>query len=297
MISRYTRYGREMSGRDCDEVPPDLRYQRYQFTHITGTFSERSYRSGLRIDPPQTLEECSGYIRRLAKKLYFRNVSVDVDDLVQIGETALWEGLQDLQARAIRLCPAALKVLLEAAQHAMFHAIDQLLVPFPAPPRQDGREESGDERQEMTARLLDAGYSYRHLQHLQKEYDGLEKVFSQWDSEDSRDSFQRVPGAESNFTVFRRGCAWHFLPNCRHSWGAPLPPGSCQPRPTPLCPLPSHLPCRAARRRRYRSGPVVTPPDALHTAAKSSPGCRLAALVRYRYSNQHLGHRGAPASS
>jgi hypothetical protein len=228
-------------------------------------------------------------IKRLAKKLHFRNVSVDVEDLVQIGETALWEGLRDLQARAIRLCPEALKVLLEAAQHAMFHAIDQLLVPFPAPARQDGRAESGDERQEIIARLLDAGYSYRHLQHLQKEYDGLEKVFSEWDAEDSRDSFQKVLGAESNFTVFRRGLAWYFLPRCCHSWGAPLPPGSCQPRPTPLCPWPSHVPCRAVRRRRC-TGPMVTLLNALHTAPTPSSGCRLAALVRWLI-HQCLEHR------
>ena len=202
MICRYGRHGKETTGRHCAEPPPALRYQRYQFGLIGGHFRKRSYRSGLRTNPPRNLKECDGLIWKLARRMHFQNGSVEVEDLVQIGQTVLWEGLENLRARAVRLRPPALKVLLESAQAAMFHALDRQLVSLESLSAPDGDE--GADR---------------------------------WE-----DTVQDLPGAECNRTVFRQGLEWNFVPNCCESWGAPLPPGSCQPRPGSLCALPWHLP-------------------------------------------------------
>ena len=202
MICRYGRHGKETTGRCCAEPPSALRYQRYQCAHINGRFRKRSYRSGLRINPPRTLEECEGLLRELARRMHLPNGSVDVEDLVQIGQMVLWEGLQNLRARGMRVRPPALKVLLESAQLAMFHAIDPHLVQLsPVMPAEEG------------------------------------DVLDRWE-----DIVQDLPGAECKRTVFRQGRAWDFVPTCCESWGAPLPPGSCQPRPTSLCASPWHLP-------------------------------------------------------
>jgi len=242
MIRRYGWHGVLTNSRHGVEPPAYLRYQPYQFTHLARRFRKRSYRSGLRVSPPRSLAECPGLIKKLAQKVYSPNGSVDVEDLVQIGEVVLQEGLQDLHARAIRPGAGALKAVLERVQHAMFHAIDQRLVPFVSGPTPDGREGSGDEGQELTRRLFKLGYSSRACQHPQKEFHGPGGAFSHWNSEDSQDCFPGVPGAECNCTVYRQGSHWYFFPTCCASWGAPLPPGSCQPRPGLLCRFPRHLP-------------------------------------------------------
>jgi hypothetical protein len=206
VIGRYGRLGKETSGRHCTQPPPDLRYQNFQFSNINGRLRKRSYRSGLGMNPPRTLEECEHLIPTLARRIHVPNVSVDVEDLMQIGQTVLWEGTQSLRARGARLRPAALKVLLEAAQSAMFHAIDPHLVQLPA---------------EMVASSND-------------------EAVDRWE-----DTVQDSPGASCNRTIIRQGGgAWEFVPNCCESWGAPLPPGACQPRPTPPCSSHLHLPFR-----------------------------------------------------
>lgn len=53
---------------------------------------------------------------------------------------------------------------------------------------------------------------------------------------------ETLPGASCNVTVIRSGSGWELAPGVAESWGDPLPPGSCQPWPTPLCTTPRHLP-------------------------------------------------------
>ncbi|MBE0660338.1 MAG: hypothetical protein IH602_21775 [Bryobacteraceae bacterium] len=181
-----------------DEPPPSLRFQRYQFSHRAGRWRKRSYRSALRVEKPKTEQDCHRLLPELARRMYRPNGSVDLEDLMQIGELKLAEGLNRLKRRAIHPGPAALKSLMESAQSAMFHAIDQQVV---------GLESGGDTEDYIT---------------------------------------ETLPGASCNVTVIRRGSGWDLAPGVTASWGSPLPPGSCQPRPTPLCGSPGHLPLSSA---------------------------------------------------
>lgn len=65
--------------------------------------------------------------------------------------------------------------------------------------------------------------------------DGEEEEYKQpWEA-----TLQPIYG---HSTVVRCGNDWEFHPSVLESWGTPLPPGSCQPRPTSLCRQPRHLP-------------------------------------------------------
>lgn len=184
-----------------DEVPRALRYQTCQFARPGKAFRQRSYRSGLRVETPRTVEDCHRLIPELARQMYRPNGSVDVEDLAQLGELALLEGLRNMQRRCIRPRMAALKALLESIQSAMFHAIDERQVSLPTRRVPDG--EAGEVEEPILETVL---------------------------------------GAECNTTAFRNEGHWEFIPTCCQSWGDPLPPGSCQPRPTPHCSSPRHLP-------------------------------------------------------
>ena len=181
-----------------DEVPPSLRFQRYQFAHLAGGYRKRSYRSGLRVEAPRTVEDCHRLLPGLARRMFRPNGSVDEEDLVQIGEVKLAEGLNRLQLRAIDPGPAALKSLMESAQSAMFHAIDEQVVSM----------ETGEDAE---AKVMET-----------------------------------LPCAACTVTVVRCGSGWDHAPSVARSWGHPLPHGSCQPRPTPLCASPRHLPLNSA---------------------------------------------------
>lgn len=177
-----------------DEPPPSLRFQRYQFAHLAGRWRKPSYRSELRVEPPRTEEDCHRLLAELARRMVRPNGVVDVEDLAQIGEIALVEGLRRMRRRGIHMGPPAWKCLMEAAQSQMFHAIDEQVV---------GLESCGD----------------------------IESTIA-----------ETLPGASCNVTVVRSGSGWELAPGVAESWGDPLPPGSCQPWPTPLCESPRHLP-------------------------------------------------------
>ena len=130
-----------------------------------------------------------------------RNGAVDKEDLIQIGWLVLLEGHRELMRRSIEPRRAAWKSLLERAQAAMFHAIDQKLIGFDLRHGGDGEEEESTQPWEATLQPI-----YGHS------------------------------------TVVREGGNWEFHPSVCEAWGAPLPPGSCQPRPTSLCCQPRHLP-------------------------------------------------------
>jgi len=208
VIRCYTSHGTDATGGRFDEAPVSLRFQRYQFAHLAGNITRPCYRSGLQVSVPRNVGEFRLLVKTLARKLHRANGSVSEEDLVQIGELTLLEGLRDLQARGIRPRPSALKVLLEAAQSAMFHAIDYRLVQLELA---DGS--CGDEQH------VDGG--------------GAERLTGEW------------VGASCNVTVLRSGISWEFVPGCHESWGMPLPLGSCQPRPTSSCAAPYHLPLAA----------------------------------------------------
>ena len=118
-----------------DEPPPSLRFQRYQFAHLARSLCKRSYRSGLCVEEPRTIEECHRLLRSVARRMFRPNGSVDLEDLVQIGETVLAEGKAQMRRRAIFPGPAALRSLMESVQSAMFHAIDDHVVNSSAPPK------------------------------------------------------------------------------------------------------------------------------------------------------------------
>lgn len=177
-----------------DEPPPSLRFQRYQFSHVAGRWRKRSYCSKLSVEAPRTEEDCYRLLPALARRLFRPNGAVEVEDLEQIGELVLMEGLARMRRRALRIGLSALKSLMETVQSRMFHAIDEHVV------------------------SLDAG-------------------------KDTNDHItETLPGASCNATVIRRGSGWDLAPGVTASWGDPLPPGSCQPCPTPMCESPRHLP-------------------------------------------------------
>jgi hypothetical protein len=236
--SPTSRRGHKITLQVWEEVPVFLRYQRYQFTQITGSFRKRSFRSELRVKPPQDPGECHGQLKQLAQDIHLPNGSVDVEDLVQIGEIALLEQTRDWEKRGIQPPPKAWQKLLTDARRAMFHAIDQHSVTLGSQRDSRTNEAGGDEIQDLAARLSEAGFSRRSLQ---KQYGGLEQAFARWDMAES-DWFQNVPGAACNWTVFRRGNDWEFFDDVAESWTAPLPPGSCRPRKALHCEDPRHLP-------------------------------------------------------
>jgi hypothetical protein len=177
-----------------DNPPPSLRFQRYQFAHLAGHWRKRSYRSELRVEPPKTEDDCHRLLPELARRMFRPNGAIDNEDLVQIGEIALMEGLRRLRRRGIHMERPAWKSLMEEAQSQMFHAIDEQVVSL---------KNGGDAEDRVT---------------------------------------ETLPGASCNATVIRRGSGWELAPGVAESWGDPLPPGSCQPWPTPLCESPRHLP-------------------------------------------------------
>jgi len=177
-----------------DEPPPSLRFQRYQFAHLAGRWRKPSYRSELRVEPPKTEEDCHRLLPELARRMFRPNGAIDIEDLVQIGEIALMEGVRHLRRRGVHMGPPAWKSLMEAAQSQMFHAIDEQVVGLESGVDADGR---------IT---------------------------------------ETLPGASCNVTVVRSGSGWELAPGVAESWGDPLPPGSCQPWPTPMCEAPRHLP-------------------------------------------------------
>jgi hypothetical protein len=185
------------------DPPPSLRFQRYQFAHLTGRWRKRSYRSELRVETPKAEEDCHRLLPELARRMFRRNGAVDGEDLVQIGEMALMEGLAQMRRRGIRMGPPALKSLMETVQLRMFHAIDEQVV---------GLESGGDTEDRVT---------------------------------------ETLPGASCNATVIRCGSGWELAPGVAESWGDPLPAGSCQPWPTPMCASPRHLPF-AVRKKESR---------------------------------------------
>jgi hypothetical protein len=200
-----------------DEPPPSLRFQRYQFAHLAGRWRKRSYRSALRVEPPKTEEDCHRLLPELARRMFRPNGAVDVEDLVQIGEMVLVDGLSRMRRRGVHMGPPAWKSLMEEAQSQMFHAIDEQVV----------------------------------------------------EMELCRDTDDRVtetlPGASCNVTVVRLGSGWELAPGVAESWGAPLPPGSCQPWPTPMCESPRHLPFAVTgneeRRQTERPAAEVVPEE------------------------------------
>jgi hypothetical protein len=200
-----------------DEPPPSLRFQRYQFAHLAGRWCKRSYRSELRVETPKTEEDCHRLIPELARRMFRPNGAVDVEDLVQIGEMVLMEGLAQMGRRGLRMGPSAWKSLMEVAQSAMFHATDEQTV---------GLESCGD----------------------------IESAIA-----------ETLPGASCNVTVVRSGSGWELAPGVAESWGAPLPPGSCQPWPTPMCECPRHLPFaergKEERRQTERPAAEVVPEE------------------------------------
>ncbi len=238
MICHFGRHGQEHGSSSAEEPPSHLRYQRYQFSHIARRLRKRSYRSGLGVMVPQNIEGCRRLLRRLAEKVYIPNGSVDEEDLVQIGETMLWEHLPAPDSGALQRPAAAWRVLLETIQAEMFHAIDQQLTSLDTGGTESGSE-YGDDSAEFHARLLEAG---KRSQAIRRQPTARREVTTDWNWEDLPDSLPTLPGAQCNRTVFCQRGVWDFVPNCLESWGAPLPPGSCQPRPNPLCEMPWHLP-------------------------------------------------------
>jgi hypothetical protein len=215
-----------------------LRYQRCQFSHIARRLRKRGYRSGLSVAVPQNVEGCRRLLRQLAEKVYIPNGSVDEEDLVQIGETTLWEHLPAPGSGAIGRPAAAWRVLMETIQAEMFHAIDQQLTSLDTSGTESGSEQ-GEDPVEFHARLLEAG---KRSQVIRRQPTALREVTTDWNWEDWPDALPTLPGAQCNQTVFCERGMWTFVPNCLESWGAPLPPGSCQPRPSSLCEMPRHLP-------------------------------------------------------
>ncbi len=192
---------------DGPEPPPHLKFQRYQFAHVPGRFRKRSYRSQLSVAVPKKVEECHRLIGKLARRIYLPNGSVDVEDLVQIGEMVFCEQVAKLGASIIQKPTVALRILMEKVQWAMFHAIDQHQVSLPERSK-DSTASSGEYLSELTA---DAGD-------------------------------KNVPITECNNTVARGKNGWDFIPSRYQSWGTPLPPTLCQPNPTSLCACARHLP-------------------------------------------------------
>lgn len=220
------------------EVPVSLRYQRYQFTQIAGEFRPRSFRSGLRVKAPRDFDECRSQLKQIANKIYIRNGSVDIDDLIQIGEIAILEQVRDWERRGIQPRPKAWQQTLEHAQKAMFHAIDQHSVTLGSERARRAVEGDSDEMQDIAARLCEAGLSSKHLR---RQYSRLEPTFAMWDQAES-DWLQNIPGAACNWTVFRFGNNWDFFKRVKHSWTARLPPGSCRPRKALHCEDARHSP-------------------------------------------------------
>lgn len=109
-------------------MPPSLRFQRYQFSRLAGRWRKRSYRSALRVEKPKTEQDCHRLLPELARLMFRPNGSVAVEDLQQIGELALMEGLARMRRRSLRMGPPALKSLMETVQSRMFHAIDEQVV-------------------------------------------------------------------------------------------------------------------------------------------------------------------------
>ena len=232
------RRGHRIGFRIWAEVPVSLRYQRYQFTQITGEFRARSFRSGLRVKPPRDLDDCRSQLKQLANSIYIRNGSVDVDDLVQIGEVAILEQERDWERRGIQPRPKAWEQMFENAQKAMFDAIDQHSVALGSEHAHRADEGGSYEMQDVAARLCEAGLSSKRLR---RQYARLEQTFSIWDQAES-DWFQNVPGAACNWTVYRRGHDWELFEDVEESWTTPLPPGSCRPRKALHCEDPRHSP-------------------------------------------------------
>jgi len=239
VICRFGRHGQEHGNSSAEEPPSHLRYQRYQFSHTGGRFRKRSYRSGLGVAVPKNVEGCRRLIRMLAKKVYVRNGSVDEEDLVQIGETLLWEHVPALDSGAIRRPAAAWRMLLETIQAEMFHAIDQQFTSLDSRGTSSSTSDCGDESAEFHARLLEAG---KRSQVIRRQSPALWEVTTGWGREELPDALPTLPAAQCNRTVFCQRGVWDFVPDCCESWGAPLPPGSCQPRPSSLCEMPRHLP-------------------------------------------------------
>ena len=238
MICHFGRHGQEHGSSSAEEPPSHLRYQRYQFSHIAKRLRKRGYRSGLSVAVPQNVEGCRRLLRQLAEKVYIPNGSVDEEDLVQIGETILWEHLPTLDSGAIRRPAAAWRVLMETIQAEMFHAIDQQLISLDTIGTESGSEH-GDDAAEFHARLWEAG---KRSQVIRRQPTALREVTTDWDWEDLPDALPTLSGAQCNQTVYCQRGVWDFVPHCLESWGAPLPPGSCQPRPTQLCAVLRHLP-------------------------------------------------------
>jgi hypothetical protein len=199
------------------EPPPSLRFQRYQFAHLAGRWRKRSHRSELRVEPPKTEEDCHRLLPELARRMFRPNGAVGIEDLVQIGEIALMEGLRRMRRRGIHMEPPAWRSLMEEAQSQMFHAIDEQVV---------GWESCTDTEDRV---------------------------------------IETLPGASCNVTVARSGSGWELAPGVAESWGAPLPPGSCQPWPTPMCESPRHLPFAVTgneeRRQTERPAAEVVPEE------------------------------------
>lgn len=214
MISHHTRHG-QVGGRGVDEQwPAQLLYQRYQFSSLSGRFRKRSYRRSLRVEVPKDVADCHRLIRKLAKKIYIPNNSVDVEDLVQTGEAVLAEQLPSFETGIVRRPEVAWRILMETIQSEMFHSIDQRLVSLSGTVARMGKDDEDDDCAEIS---------------------------------ELSDSCLSLPVAQCNRTVSRSGMSWYFLPDCCASWGTPLPPGSCQPWPGSLCESPWHLPVREWR--------------------------------------------------
>jgi hypothetical protein len=91
------------------EPPPSLRFQRYQFAHLTGRWRKRSYRSELRVETPKAEEDCHRLLPELARRMFRRNGAVDIPryhpsrETDQFGESSLIAGRACLAINASRV--------------------------------------------------------------------------------------------------------------------------------------------------------------------------------------------------